>query len=1063
MKLNRTLRALFLTTSLSTVASGMEGRIPGMELMDPDRPSFSRRALGNMAHDAIANTSQDTQEFADLLKKIWRGNWASVAGIGIHQIIDSLNGQFLSRYNLPEQSGNDEFNFESFRPFIKAFREKIVAIIHQRIGKNGSYALNEATGERYPVYDGTPFQQLAKYLIPDCMPMKSIFIAICNAGPINDFLGKKLDELAISYVLRLHQSRTGKTLKEAAGWYAAAGIAGGAWAAFKAPGAIYNALTENYPDRDGSLPPLTAEMEPYSPIFDYLQPHLNHFAREALNALFLDVSQSVSKSAIDTGVNIALTNPLVVNGMKGVSFALGGLGSAVGWSIGNLAGSYMGELTGSQMGASIIGAGIGYQLGNKFGGEFVKQLRIAGPFIGGVSGVPLRSAIGYVGATIAPWTGAALGGAAGGLCTFAYAPRIVTHAAKSLAKTTKQEVDDQLKILVDYYTFSFFPLTKEEHALYGLNPTPTEKEMILYYEDYARRKQLQSESFAATILKRFFDLDKSSIALCLNGISQRYQSFIAYCLANKDATAQEILKETGLTDPSSGETQEKERDRIRRAFILNSEPTLLSNLSKFPSFEVKKRYLDQLNSFMNSLSAHDRGSFAENFRDIKKGMEREKAHIHKLQHAIQTAGERMAKTYQAAGRGEMSTDDIAVIQASANRLWETATTLQLDRLAEMLEDPDLVKIMKDGYVVPHNNDEEKAPDNDEKKESAFENYLENTLAAYIKRRDDLYLARGNHRLQFDAFKRSSLTEKLSDADIVDLLRNIVGQDIQSLPKEVQALLASAEEHPQAAAAQEKDPVSAVKAHEVALIKQKYEFLLRHQLATHFTKRFRTQFQHTILAIGHTSIKNNPSLSEKDLFLEIRSKLFSGELVEKFMTGMSEHPKAQLFQNEILPYINGQIWEAAQSLTKKKLPLNEEFELVTKEDTEATEQSIAAAPDIEELPDVEKLKVYTQNDITGYKLAEIINKLKTNGILKNIDTLENDDFEEIYKAIQENKKTSLSEKSDSSFLQEYIDELFKFIRDHDRELGLDNKLFYDYKDIIQEMRKNNQRILDSIKK
>ena len=170
-------------------------------------------------------------------------------------------------------------------------------------------------------------------------------------------------------------------------------------------------------------------------------------------------------------------------------------------------------------------------------------------------------------------------------------------------------MNDQLKLLVDYYTYGFIPLSHDEHVLYNLNPSPTQEERIMYYSDYARRDHLLSQSFAGELIKQFIDINGSLVQTIilptLNALSDGYK-FVAYCVSSKDATAAEILEKIEFNQDSSlfagtalGAEKAWREFVLRTAgqeIISDKDKTLKENLAKFRSFKVKEQYLHQLNS-----------------------------------------------------------------------------------------------------------------------------------------------------------------------------------------------------------------------------------------------------------------------------------------------------------------------------------------------------------------------------------------------------------------------------------------------------------------------------------
>lgn len=92
MKTHGILRMLLVTTSVSTAVCGMDAQnyagTRDFDLMNPDR-SFGKQVLTRMKTDVKEGIVKDTQEFRVLAKKALNGDWASVTGVGIHQLIYS--------------------------------------------------------------------------------------------------------------------------------------------------------------------------------------------------------------------------------------------------------------------------------------------------------------------------------------------------------------------------------------------------------------------------------------------------------------------------------------------------------------------------------------------------------------------------------------------------------------------------------------------------------------------------------------------------------------------------------------------------------------------------------------------------------------------------------------------------------------------------------------------------------------------------------------------------------------------------------------------------------------
>lgn len=1086
MRKTEIFRTLLVTTALSTTVCGMESTfvagMKGSETMDPAR-SFNRSLFQNAYSDTLAGMSKDSQEFKAMAKKALNGDWASLAGVGIHQVIDHLNGQFLSRYNI-QQNSTGEFNPESLKPFLKAFREKVTLLLQGLLFKNGeNYALNERTGEHYPIFSDTPFKQFAESCIPDYMPMRGLFISICNAGPINSFLADKLDELALSCLFQLYNAQTGGTIKETAIPFILDALKTGATT-------VHSLATTDYDDHK-SLPSLTKKEshidKSYSPIFEYLKPRFDHLARQALGSLFLDLSESVTELVIDKGLKATFDNSLIANGTKAMTLGLAAFSSTGGWFAGGMVGGVVGQLS-----APFVGGGLGWKLAYEYGGESLAPLGfVAGTLIGLVPGL---------GTTAGLLVGPAIGATVTGVTTYAWTPRITTHVAKSMAQTTKRELNDQLQLLIDYHTHKLLPLTQDEHVLFNLNPNPTPEEMSINYADYARREQLLSQSFAGEFIKQFIDINGSlvqkMILPTLNGMSDGYESFVTYCLSSKDATVTEILEKAKLEDSPLGIGKDAGTDKTWREFVLRTtdvlerseiekshDKKLQENLIKYPSFKVKEQYLEQLSLFMNSLSAHDLKKFSENVRDMKESVKTEQERIQDIYKKLQTAGTRVAKIYQSTTGTSLSTNEIDIIKSSANKLWETAPTVKLERLVEALEHDNFISSEFSGFNI------------DEIKPIIGDDYLESALNEYIEKRDSLYLEQGNNQGYFNALKGSSLTEGLEDADIVDLLRKINKLNLQNRFEKIQDLFKQAVS--ENVESKEKlsvlmTPAETLKQQEIKLIKSKYETLLGRQLTVLFSRAFETNFKETILEIGKGILAEKKTISEDQLYKTIQSKLFENKLFEEFGNQIEIHPRSALFIDNSFAAINGHISKVAKALKEGETASEFGFEFINISEDRGSEiqstslqnsvqsntswlgswryQTASSTPSISldtkethtnEMTKInthiETLKLYDEYDVGASNLIEIMHNSEYFRE-KKLDSLQHNDFEEIYDIIQENKTRSIIAKDDLIFLKKYKNEIAIFKM---TQKNLENKLFYGYTEVIREIRKQNQQILGLI--
>ena len=1030
MRTIRILSTLLATTALSTTVYGMESKIlsemEGFKTMDPSR-SFNSLLLSNAYSDTLAGMSKDIKEFKDTAKKALNGDWASLAGVGIHQVIDHLNGQFLSRYNIAQNS-DGEFNHESLKPFLKSFREKVTFLLHGLLSQSGNdYALNRTTGERYPIFNDTPFKQFAEACIPEYIPMKSLFVSICNTGPINDFLADKLDALALDCLFRLYKNQTGKTVKTTV-------IPFILYTLKKGASTSYSLATTDY-DNHELLPDLTKKQldidQAYSPVFQYLKPRFAHLARQALSSMFLDVGHCVTELLIDKGLKATFDNSLVANGAKAMTLGLTAVTANIGWVAGGLFGGVVGGLS-----APIFGGGIGWSLAYKYGWQSLAPL---GMVLGGLVGLApgLGSSAGFL-------MGPAIGATITGVATYTWTPRIITHMAKSMTQTTKHELNCKLQLLIDYNTYKLLPLTEDEHVLFNLNPDPTSEEKSVNSSDYTRREQLLSQSFAGEFIKQFIDNNGDlvkNIKLTLSEITDNYYSFVNYCLYSKDATVTEILEKAKLKDSPLMVGTVTGADKIWREFVLRTtgvtktqeaeksqDKKLQENLVKYPSFKVKEQYLKQLSLYMHSLSEHDLREFSENVHEVKEKTKIEEKRVQDIYKAVQTSGNRIAEIWQVKGN-TLDENKIRAIQDSANELWETATAVQLELLAEVLH--------YDNKFISNNFD------TDVIEPAIDHNYLKNILNGYIEKRDAIFLQEKNNQHYCNILKRSSLTEGLEYADVVDLLRKIKQFNLQNLPAEIQYLfnqdvnenVESKEKHVISITSSTSSEI--LKQKEIELIRDKYEFLLSRNLTVLFSRDFQARFESKGLAIGKKILEDNKTIADKKLCDKILSELSDDALFRDFFNQMEKHSRYKLFEGDIFSEIKTYISKITNTLNDAS---RSNFEVLTfPESTVSTE--------------ITALKLYDEYDVAASNLMDIIN----NSSAKKIDELESEDFEKIYEIIKKKKKESLTT-DDLTFLQDYENEIAIFKM---KQKNLENKLFYGYKEIIREIRKGNQQILGLI--
>lgn len=133
-------------------------------------------------------------------------------------------------------------------------------------------------------------------------------------------------------------------------------------------------------------------------------------------------------------------------------------------------------------------------------------------------------------------------------------------------------IDNKSRLLA----YNQIPYSREEHALYQLNPNPTELERGLAFEDYALRDTLNSEGYLKKIAEIIFQGSSiESLMTRMFGKNEPPKSLIKYCMYEEQTQAYRLFTLLQERDPDEAQKVAK-------------------NLRKYPSYEQKIKFLQHL-------------------------------------------------------------------------------------------------------------------------------------------------------------------------------------------------------------------------------------------------------------------------------------------------------------------------------------------------------------------------------------------------------------------------------------------------------------------------------------
>jgi hypothetical protein len=995
-------------------------------------PSISRpkQAFHKGNETFVHEISSKAKRLISLGKQIKNGDFSEVSAELIEIVLAKLTGE--SQHNFLK-SQDKEFDQKVIAKAARGFEAKLAGFLDGIVNSTNLRGYVKKTGEDVVILQNrTVFRAIAEISGLTKLPLGGLFVSAVDNGIIKNYLDKKLHNLIIAEAFSFFQAKNGMTLKESIGQFI------GGLLQKKSSNSEVNVEKESSQNLiklneiiDNSVN-LQDEETALSPLWEYFEPRLKHYVRSVL----LGILGEAKKEFMDSFSQQA----------KSISSVLGGMGGA--------------GLT------SLI-----------TGGNIVPLL------VGGVSGV--------------------------------YTYYQVDAQVKM--------IDERLSVLIETLGYKLIDYTKREHALYGLNESPSELEKNLFYHDYLLQEKLMNQSFFGQALRQItyqLGVEESVWSILgyakngYNAVDENVRKLVSYLIVNKQISIEEALEDNKLTQKVSltpTETMEKAYMtfvRLKsRGYKINSEQKkILENIEAFPSYEVKKRHITNLLDSQILSFSHDEEK------------------IKSFQEKIKKSNEKFSNTKKFLENIDQVTEDLGFLLLDRTRqktkkvltffdlhLWTIAqkdlSPSSLEVLVDAVKDKGfLLNYLDNPYYFSESPihtliDNLTTKVSEEKgitQRMVIRAFVNDLLEAYAKHKHETFLQENEKVI--NNLKTHTLVEGLSTAEIVDLLKN----HRDTLEKEGYLL-----------PVQEKveKTYNEVVEHEKTLLKKKYKELMVRQVAeTHFAL-VKQEFESTIDGFILKALKSNEILDAKKIRKDVNSKLVEdnafASLRKKFKEkyGDSTQEVSALFYN----YVSGFILDKAQKALDKKGSLEDDFEVVVNEDSKSgvketpkiivknensgffgrffgNNQQIEIVEEVKsdwnlkkeieqkELPliPVTKLEVYEKTDIMGMNLAEVVNSALTKKV-NNFDEemseivnplfeqplrleLSDDDVELIYRSIQENKKKKVLVGDDVDLIEHHLQELIAFKGTVKR---LENKVFYGYQEILEDLRQANKQKLQEI--
>ncbi len=1023
---------LCFTTVLNSVAFTAEstkqdkalfGMVPPLNPLE-QTPSLKSEIGINLVQDLKHSAMEQVSYPLALGKKVYQDGWESLVTEGIDQFLKSLGNQLFTRHLPP--GNRDEFSEDSIYNAIEWMITDVrwltdLAVQEFFLKDKERYAWDKKNKCRLPIYyDQTTWKTICNKLIPDAMPLKSIFIALTDNNIVRNFLYEQIDRMVIRQVLVLFERSTGKTIK------------GGIQDALKSLTQRFTAkrqeqtqssvtteaiskATSSSTKTSSSKPKQEIELkeehefkESLTPLWDYFAPYFSHFIRQGIQSSINDVAITVLEQSSNLAIKKALEQGIIVNG------------------------------------ARTIGGGIGYAISNAM-----------------PTWLPILSN---------PYL-------TGGAFTYGFG-WLVGTATQSITKTVTSRLATQIDLVTEHYLDTMLPLSAQEHALFGLNENPSELELSLFSKDYQLRDELKAQTLIGETVHQIVTIAKQSslfkvifdIKDRLNRFGEKCLRFLVYCLRSSDeVSTEELMTAADLNETEKQENQQqgnkylaylKIGDIIKRqqsgGKITTEEAKLIEDIRQYPSYAMKKLWLKSLQLYREEKTS----SLATLRSEVRTATQTQLTHIQTandiLRRQVPMA---IALVYQQESFANdclFPLDWVVVDPVISKQLISALRinpNLDLTLLLEAAQDSELVKSALLGHI--QSKIDAQRPKTWMEKATVAEtalddfNIIESLVAPYVEKKNQQYIQQ--HQSTINTLKSSLMTEGMSLSEIIDLHQHMSEKDLADL-KDL------------AAATSEKE-----RAEEISLIEKKYLFLrkttqARAQLKEMFSilKNNWSGFVQYAQQIQQKAVESTSQTEVKKLTVaDLKNILNTSEWYKSFREQLKQYLPDTAKGSEDYEYRQILYGEINQFL-QDELSMHPPAQQVPQKSSSLWGSSSPQLPEIFskiwKAVEATELKLYEPADIGGFRLIE---EISISGIsAQNVMELTQNDYELIWTSIHKRKLSKLSSAQQSLLLRPMASlELLRFKSTNDT---YKNKLFYGYNEILDLMRKYYKSEVDQIK-
>ncbi len=182
----------------------------------------------------------------------------------------------------------------------------------------------------------------------------------------------------------------------------------------------------------------------------------------------------------------------------------------------------------------------------------------------------------------------------------------------------KSAMEGRLDNFADYVAYLAFDYQQEEHALFGLNPDPSDVELALFRDDYELRRRLRDEHYFLEAIQKFAQGEETFVQAALKVLDGGARNLLSYFVTHQGADIETALNETETRESMLG-GHIRRPDFKKRAGQTNALRCLLAaegtslkeDVTRYPSYAVRIRQIQSLEAadaleVEKALSSHRR-------------------------------------------------------------------------------------------------------------------------------------------------------------------------------------------------------------------------------------------------------------------------------------------------------------------------------------------------------------------------------------------------------------------------------------------------------------------------